>query len=146
MWSADWMAGWLHSAGFAMFAVTALKSLALVAAAWVAAALAGQRSAAARHQVWTAAFAALLAPPLLEVSLPPLRMAPSLPLADVVFRATAAAPVETAEARELAAAGVGARSVAPPARRIDLRIGLMLLWAAGAVVALGQMLAAMLLL
>ena len=146
MWSADWMAGWLHSAGFAMFAVTALKSLALAAAAWVVAALAGRRSAAARHQVWTAAFAALLALPLLEVSLPPLHVRHSLPLADVVFRATAAAPVETAEARELAVAGAAARSVATPARRIDLRIGLMLLWAAGALVALAQMLAAALLL
>lgn len=147
MWSADWMAGWLHSTGFAMFAMTALKSLALLAAAWVAAALAGRRSAAARHQVWTAAFAALLALPLLEVSLPPLRVQHSLPLADVVFRATAAAPVETAEARELVAAGAGgSHSVAPPARAIDLRVGLMLLWAAGALLALAQMLAAMLLL
>lgn len=145
MWPVDWMAGWLHSAGFAMFAVTALKSLALMAAAWVAAGLAGRRPAAVRHQVWTAAFAALLALPLLEVSLPPLRMARSLPLAGVVFHATASVPGETPEARELAAAG-GPYRVTPPARRIDLRIGLMLLWAAGALVALAQMLAAVLLL
>lgn len=146
MWSADRVSEWLHAAGFAMFAVTALKSLALVAAAWVAAALAGRRSAAARHQVWTAAFAALLALPLLEVSLPPLHMRHSLPLADVVFHAAAGARVETPEARELAAAGAAPHSMSPPARPIDLRLCVMLLWAAGALVALAQMLAAVLLL
>src|SRR5690242_11683634 len=47
-----------------------LKSTAILTVACVAAFLLRRRSAAARHIVWTAAFAALLALPLLSLSLP----------------------------------------------------------------------------
>src|SRR3954462_4070618 len=70
-----------------------LKSTLVLAFAWLIAFALRRRSAAARHIVWTAASAALLALPLLSLSLPtwrhPLANA-LLPGGDAVtFRATA---------------------------------------------------------
>src|SRR5580658_6185279 len=89
------MLGWNEAAWFAFLWSLALKGTAVLCAAYVAAFGLRHRSAAARHLVWTAAFAALLALPLLSVSLPSLRIpgaATILPDASsLVFRTTAVA-------------------------------------------------------
>src|SRR6185369_10821120 len=75
------MTSWNESAWFAMCVGVALKSTVVLGAAWLAAFLLRGRSAAARHLVWTAAASAVLALPVLSVSLPVLRV----PIADVLF-------------------------------------------------------------
>src|SRR5580700_4634270 len=59
---------------FSIFIGAAVKSVAVLAAAWAVGFLMRRRSAAARHLVWTASAAALLALPFLSASLPELRM------------------------------------------------------------------------
>src|ERR1035441_1401907 len=83
------MSPWL-----AMLLGAALKSTIVVGAAWLLAFSLRRQSAAARHLVWTAAAAALLALPLLSVSMPALRirtgaLAPFVPT--VTFRTTTVA-------------------------------------------------------
>src|SRR5437667_4463735 len=68
------MTGWNELAWFATFVNVALKSTLVLGAAWLVAFLLRGRSAAARHVVWTAAAAAVLALPFLSVSLPVLRV------------------------------------------------------------------------
>src|SRR5579883_3151581 len=80
---------------FATLADIAVKSTLVLAIAWMAALSLRTRSAAARHSVWTAAAAALLALPILALLLPKLPMrAAAAVLPGVVFQTTA-----TAEAR-----------------------------------------------
>jgi TonB family protein len=64
------MTHWNEPAGAAYLANFALKSTALLAAAWLSAFAMRRRSAAARHLVWMAAFAAVLALPLLTAAIP----------------------------------------------------------------------------
>ena len=66
--------GWNGSAWFSILVSAALKSTVVLGAAWMMALLLRGRSAAARHLVWTAAAAAVLALPLLSLSLPALRV------------------------------------------------------------------------
>jgi hypothetical protein len=75
------MLGWNETALFSTFIGMALKSTAVLGVAWLAAFLLRGRSAAARHLVWTAAAAAVLALPFLSVSLPvlPVSTANALP-------------------------------------------------------------------
>jgi TonB family protein len=136
------MSGWNESVWFAMFMGVALKSTAALGAAWVAAFVLRKRSAAARHLVWTAAFAALLALPFLSVWLPVLPVPGAGALLDsgLVFQTTA-----TARADAIGAArNPQGSSAAEPARsapwRLDWQLSLMLLWAAGGAVGLTQML------
>ena len=136
------MSGWNESVWFAMFMGVALKSTAVLGAAWVAAFVLRKRSAAARHLVWTAAFAALLALPFLSVWLPVLPVPGAGAVLDsgLVFQTTA-----TARADAIGAArNPQGSSAAEPARsapwRLDWRLSLMLLWAAGGAVGLTQML------
>ena len=68
------MPGWNESAWFAMLLGAALKSTVVLGVAWLLAWALRRRSAAARHLVWTAAAAALLALPVLSVTLPALRV------------------------------------------------------------------------
>ncbi|MCW5979141.1 MAG: TonB family protein [Bryobacteraceae bacterium] len=65
---------WSEASWFAVFAGVAVKSTAVLAAAWAAALLLRKRSAAARCLVWTAASAAVIALPFLSVSLPEWRV------------------------------------------------------------------------
>ncbi|MDQ2712754.1 MAG: hypothetical protein M3Y24_11105 [Acidobacteriota bacterium] len=59
---------------YSILASVALKSAALLGAAWVTALLLRRQSAALRHLVWSAAFVALLALPVLSITLPALRL------------------------------------------------------------------------
>src|SRR3954469_19311509 len=91
-----------------------LKSTLVLALAWFAAFALRRRSAAARHIVWTAASAALLALPLLALSLPswnhPLVNAILPADSGITFRTTAATAADLAGA----AAMRGQYSTAPP--------------------------------
>src|SRR5690242_13438855 len=131
------MLGWNETAWFSMFVGAALKSTAVLGVAWLFTVLLRGRSAAARHLVWTAAAAAVLALPFLSVSLPalPVRTASAL-IADagVLFRATATAPTDSdiAQSPQRTSAPADSRSLP---WRPDWRLSLMLLWAAGSVAA-----------
>src|SRR5262245_17338143 len=87
------MSGWNQAAWYSLFAGAALKGTAVLGAAWLAAILLRGRSAAARHLVWTAASAALLALPFLSVSLPALHVpvGQALLAPNVAFRTTVSA-------------------------------------------------------
>src|SRR5450759_1645830 len=140
------MFNWTASA-WPILASAALKSTVVLGAAWLIAYLLRGRSAAARHMVWTASAAALVALPLLSVALPALRVRLAnavLPAdAGIVFRATAATAAEAAgaAAAQQAPAGRTAATQAP-ARGIDGKLALMLLWMVGIAAGFLQMLAA----
>src|SRR5215475_2195 len=99
-----------------------------------------RHSAATRHVLWTAAFAALLALPLLTVSLPalPIRqwMSP-----EVVFQATA--PLRSrlgTEASEPRPSGSGPTSGAPAENRPGRAAAVVFFaWFAGTAISLKQM-------
>ena len=140
------MLNWTASV-WPILASAALKSTLVLGAAWMMAWLLRNRSAAARHVVWTASAAALVALPLLTVALPALRVRVAntvLPAdAGIVFRATAAT---AAEAGGAVAAHQAANRTAPapvPARGIDGKDVLVLLWIAGIAAGFLQMLAAL---
>ena len=137
------MFGLNEAAWFSIFAITALKSAAILAAAWLAATLLRRRSSAARHLVWMAAFAALLALPFLALSLPPLRVAGTFLQPNVIFQTTATLQGGTSDARPAAGRGAVA-PLHPASRRPDFLFWLMLLWAAGTAAALLQTAAAIL--
>jgi TonB family protein len=103
----------------------------------MAATLLRRQSAAARHLAWTAAFAALLALPLLSLSLPPLRMPVASPT--LLIQTTALMPASTTPAANLGQ-GTAARPVSASSRRIDWRLKISLLWAAGAAAGIAHML------
>src|SRR5260370_28174707 len=100
------MTRWNESAWFAMFAGVALKSTVVLGAAWFAVFILRGRSAAARHLVWTAAAAAVLALPFLSAILPALPVPmPVEPPADVrvVFRTTSTPRADAAVSSQLLA-------------------------------------------
>ena len=128
----------------------ALKSTLVLGAAWLMAFALRGRSAAARHLVWTAAAAALLALPLLSISLPSLRLGGGgglLPAnLDLVFHASgtadakAAAPLPAAPGTAVQAAVRAPRGIAWKIG--DWKIWLMSIWAAGVLLSMTQMLVA----
>ncbi len=125
---------------FDIFASLALKSAAVTAAAWMLSALLRRNSAAARHLVWTAAFAALLALPLLSLTLPPWRL-PVRQLATTIASETVTATPEAAAP----AAGIAALHRALPASEARIpqwRMLVLLLCGAGAALSFARMLAA----
>ena len=89
------MGNWTVSA-WPILASAALKSTLVLGAAWLITYLLRHRSAAARHSVWTASAAALIALPLFSVALPAVRvrLANALLPAEpgIVFHTTAATP------------------------------------------------------
>ena len=122
----------------------AVKGTAILSVAWVAARLLRGRSAAARHMVWTAAMAALLALPVLNLVLPSLELpVASLPGSSVLFEVTSTARAGGAAA-EKAGAGAAATPEAPKpsSAPFDWRWWAVRAAAAGSVVLLLQMLAA----
>jgi TonB family protein len=122
-----------------------LKSTLVLALAWLTAFALRRRSAAARHIVWTAASAALLALPLLALSLPSWNhpFANSILPADsgVTFR-TAATSTDSAEAAVLRGQHPAAPSTPARPTAFDPRAAIVLLWAAGVALAFTQMLVA----
>jgi beta-lactamase regulating signal transducer with metallopeptidase domain len=127
------MFGWNVSAWYSIFAGVAAKSTVVLALAWLVAAVLRKRSAAARHLVWTGALVAVLALPLLSVSLPALRMRAAAlwtPQPDAAFMATAASSAgagATASTQHDAKAAPFMGSHRP----VDWRLWLMLVWLAG---------------
>jgi TonB family protein len=111
------------------------KSTAVLTLAFVVATALGRRSAASRHIVWTAAFATLLALPLLSISLPswthPLANA-ILPDSGVTFQTNATAG--GAQTASRVAPGTAPVAHSAPAG-IDPRRAAALLWTAGAMLA-----------
>jgi TonB family protein len=141
------MLNWTASA-WPILASAALKSTLVLGAAWLIVYLMRGRSAAARHMVWTASAAALLALPFLSVGLPALRvrMANAVLPADpgIVFRATAdtAADAGGMVAGKVSPAGRTGSTPAPE-RGMNSRDALLLLWVAGIAAGFLQMLAAL---
>jgi TonB family protein len=143
------MGNWTASA-WPILASAALKSSLVLGAAWLITYLLRGRSAAARHMVWTASAAALVALPLLTVVLPALRvrMANAVLPADagMVFRATGATAGGAVEAGGAAGrmSRAGRSGTTPaPSRGIDGKDALMLMWMAGIAGGFLQMLAAL---
>jgi TonB family protein len=139
------MGNWTASA-WPILVSAALKSTLVLGVAWLMAGLLRGRSAAARHVVWTACAAALLALPLLSISLPVLhlRAANALLPADanpLVFRATASGAA-TRTAGATSSRQTPRNAQAPAAIRMDWRAVVVMLWAAGLGIAVLQMLTA----
>lgn len=134
------MSGW-----FSLFVGLALKSTAVLAVAWVAAFLLRGRSAAARHLVWTAAAAAVLALPFLSVSLPavPVPGVAELLPASTAAMFSATAPARAEAAGKSVAAGGATVAPRPVPWRPDWKTWLMLVWAAGTAVMFARMLIAL---
>jgi TonB family protein len=130
---------------FAILLGAALKSMVVISAAWILAFLLRRQSAAARHLVWTAAATALLALPILSVSMPALRVRTSAlsPLvSSIAFRTTAVADL-SAPAPSVPQATPASQST--PARapwQPDFRLLIPFVWAAGTALALAHMAAA----
>ena len=141
------MLNWTASV-WPILASAALKSTLVLGVAWLIVWLLRGRTAGARHMVWTASAAALVALPLLTVALPALRVrvANAVLPADVglVFRTTAATAAPAGGAAVAQQAAASRRAPGPvPARGIDGKDVLVLLWIAGIVAGFMQMLAAL---
>ncbi len=140
------MGNWTASA-WPILISAALKSTLVLGAAWWITVFFRGRSAAARHIVWTACAAALLALPVLSISIPALH----LPLANgflpaegssVVFQTTATgvAPSNSPSAQvRVAAMPRVPRAAAVP---MDWRSVLVMIWGIGFLVAMLQMVVA----
>jgi TonB family protein len=119
----------------------ALKSTAILLAAWLCAFLLRKRSAAARHLVWTAAAVAVLVLPVLSVSLPALPVPIANASASVVFQAMSSSQQDTRAQQMLTPLSTNA-----PTRqaqwRLDWKAALVWLWIVGSLLAVAQILAA----
>lgn len=126
---------------YSLFLGAAVKSAAVLAAIWALTLLMRRSSAAARHLVWTAGFAALLALPLLSIAVPVLRVpvAGTLMATNVLFHTSVTASPVMPPSAGLRNSGAAA-DVASAESRPNWLWTLLLLWAAGACVALAQML------
>src|SRR5689334_11877922 len=128
------MFSWNDVLWFAILTGAAVKSTAVLGAAWLSVFLLRRHSAATRHLVWTAALAAVVALPFLLVSLPVLRVpaaASFLPAATgVMFRASASASSDGGGLRSAVLPGAP-NSFVSVAWSPDWKMALMLLWAAG---------------
>ena len=133
------------SAWTAILLSAALKSTVVLGAAWLLALTLRHRSAAARHLVWTAAAAALLALPLLTLSMPalPVRTGALAPFVSSITFRTAAVAQGVASTLDVTPAP---HAVRPSSGRApwttDFRFLIPLTWAAGAALALAHMAAA----
>src|SRR6266568_3285631 len=139
------MFGWNDTAWFAIFTGAALKSAAVLAAAWFSVFLLRRHSAAMRHLVWTAALAAVVALPFLLLSLPALRVPAATSLlpgaAGVMFRASASMSSEAGGLQSVPVPGV-ANSFGAGLWTPDWKVALMLFWAAGTALVFIRMLLA----
>lgn len=142
------MLHWNEAAGTAFLLNLAVKSTALLAAAWLAAFALRRQSAAARHMIWMATFAALLALPVLSVAVPALEL-PAPPwlsgASSLVFRASAASTGDVAAPAALPAAlspAAASTQSVPVGSNVDWPLWVVLLWAGGVAVLLAQMIVA----
>jgi TonB family protein len=123
----------------------AWKSTAVLCLAWILASCLRSRSAAARHAVWTAAVAAVLALPLLSVSLPalPVPVVGGILPSDglILFQAGSTAAADSLPAAQSSG---GSRHAIPNGRPLSSRWNLtgwlLALWAGGAALSLLKML------
>lgn len=118
----------------------ALKSTAVLGVASLLVFLLRAKSAAIRHTVWSAAFAAILVLPLLSVSLPalPVPIGGSLLASGFIVRTNSSASIQ-APASSIGRQG----TIAPPLRtgpQSEWPKWLILIWAAGTAISLAQML------
>jgi TonB family protein len=140
------MGNWTVSA-WPILASAALKSTLVLGAAWILSTLLRRRSAAARHIVWTASAAALVALPILSVVLPAVRVRMAnrvLPVdTALVFRTSSATPADSADVAHAGqiAATRSAATRAVPDRPLTGKDALVLLWALGMAAGILQMLA-----
>ncbi len=134
-----------ETAWFSISFGVALKSTAILGAAWLSARLLRRRSAASRHLVWTASAAAVLALPFLSVVTPALRVpAPAAlqpALAGAWFAATGVARTAAGDSPSPVDRGVPANSKPAPSSP-EWKTWLMALWAAGAAALFARMLIA----
>ena len=126
---------------YSFFVVAALKSTAVLGVAWLAALLTRGRSAAARHLVWSVAFAALLALPFFSMMLPALRLPAAVSYFSPGLIVEASAHASTRDAAWQVARYA---TTAPLLKSVpwlpDWRMLLMMIvWAAGAAVSFTQM-------
>jgi TonB family protein len=138
------MPGWNESAWFSFALGVAFKSTLVLGVAWLLASALHRRSAAARHVVWTAAAAAVLALPWLTLALPALAVGgPGTVLDSGAWLVQTAPAADAAAAIPLPvrAAAAAKRPVAPAPRPWSpgWRRWLMLLWAAGVAAAGAQL-------
>jgi TonB family protein len=119
----------------------ALKSTAILIAAWLCALLLRKRSAAARHLVWTGAAVAVLTLPILSVSLPALRLPIANTTTNIVFQAIGSSQPDSKTPGIVSPLAINA-PVGPTKWRPDWKAALISLWIAGSLLALAQMLLA----
>src|ERR1041384_6606477 len=123
----------------------AMKGTIVLAAAWLIAVALKRRSAAARHLVWTAASAAVLALPFLSVGMPAWQLPVGRSLLPVdtglVFRVFGTASSDP-DAASPAATTPSSQPGTPASPRRNWRTLWLGIWAAGSAAMLIQMLAA----
>lgn len=128
----------MASISFSFFVGVAVKGSLVLAVAWLAAQFLRASSAAVRHLVWCAAFAALLLLPVLSAILPAL----PVPVTDALMPSASFFSVDAStSAREVATPPLP-RSPASPASVFsipDWRLLLLCAWAAGIAISLMQM-------
>src|SRR5260370_5364395 len=111
--------------GISIFLNVALKSPVVLGVAWLLAFVLRGRSAAARHLVWTAAAAAVVALPLLSISLPSLRVSAPAALAPIntglVFRVFGVAAADNSTPAPTLASGSARTSVTDPRQATEPR-------------------------
>jgi TonB family protein len=128
---------------FSIFVSTSIKSIAVLAAAWIVAFLMRGRSAASRHLVWIAAAIGLLLLPFLTIALPQLSMPGGalVSSATAMFQTTVTARPgsQTAVIRETSHANP-TTSTAPSSRRtVDWRFWILTSWVMGITLVIARM-------
>ncbi len=135
------MLHWNEAGWMAFLASLALKTTALLTAAWLCAWMLRKRSASARHLVWTAAFAAALGLPALSVALPALQLPGAGWLTNVpalVFRVSATAAPTASVASPVAAVGTAAGHAFPTGSSFNWPLWIALICCGGTLVLLAQ--------
>ncbi len=120
------------------FLILAMKSTLILGFAWVASVAMRGRPAAARHLVWLAAAAAVIALPLLSIWAPALRVSTPAAIA-ATFQVSAADRAASGDGGAAVAVKPVAHSTAPA--RVGWSAALAMVWAIGTLVSLAQMLA-----
>jgi TonB family protein len=126
---------------FSFYLELALKSAAMLGAAWLAVLVLRRRSAALRSLVWSVAFAAMLVLPLLSLSLPRWHVpfGGSLLSTGLVFQVDAQNTALVAPQQQT---GLDINPDPPLKTKLysDWRLALLIVWAAGSLISLSQML------